>query len=52
MMIVNILEVLYMNTLKKLSGFVGVKGPVLTIVMDGIGLAPETASNAVAAGIA
>jgi thioredoxin reductase (NADPH) len=31
-----------MNTLKKLSGFDGVKGPVLTIVMDGIGLAPDT----------
>ena len=37
-----------MNTLKKLSGFDGVKGPVLTIVMDGIGLAPDTVSNAVA----
>ncbi len=37
-----------MNTLKKLAGFDGVKGPVLTIVMDGIGLAPNTASNAVA----
>ncbi len=37
-----------MNTLKKLNGFDGVKGPVLTIVMDGIGLAPNTVSNAVA----
>ena len=37
-----------MNTLKKLAGFDGVKGPVLTIVMDGIGLAPDTVSNAVA----
>ncbi len=37
-----------MNTLKKLSRFDGIKGPVLTIVMDGIGLAPDTISNAVA----
>ena len=37
-----------MNTLKKLTGFDGIKGPVLTIVMDGIGLAPDTVSNAVA----
>ena len=36
------------NKLAKLSGFDGVKGPVLTIVMDGIGLAPNTVSNAVA----
>ena len=36
-----------MAELKKLSGFDGVKGPVLTIVMDGIGIAPETAGNAV-----
>jgi 2,3-bisphosphoglycerate-independent phosphoglycerate mutase len=36
-----------MKTLKNLSGFDGVKGPVLTIVMDGIGLAPDTISNAV-----
>ncbi len=36
------------NKLTKLSGFAGVKGPVLTIVMDGIGIAPETAGNAVA----
>jgi len=34
--------------LKKLAGFDGVKGPVLTIVMDGVGLAPDTVSNAVA----
>ena len=33
--------------LKKLSGFEGVKGPVLTVVMDGIGSAPEGAGNAV-----
>ena len=37
-----------MNQLKKLSTFDGVKGPVLTIVMDGVGLAPDTVSNAVA----
>ncbi|MBE6535940.1 MAG: 2,3-bisphosphoglycerate-independent phosphoglycerate mutase [Ruminococcaceae bacterium] len=36
------------QTLKKLSNFDGVQGPVLTIVMDGVGLAPESAANAVA----
>ena len=36
------------ESLKKLSGFSGVNGPVLTIVMDGVGLAPDTISNAVA----
>ena len=35
-------------TLKKNANFDGVKGPVLTIVMDGVGLAPNTVSNAVA----
>ena len=34
--------------LEKIVGFEGVKGPVLTIVMDGVGLAPDTVSNAVA----
>ena len=34
------------NSLKKTS-FAGVKGPVLTIVMDGVGLAPAIESNAV-----
>ena len=34
--------------LEKLEQFGGVKGPVLTIVMDGVGLAPDTVSNAVA----
>ncbi len=34
--------------LDKLQGFSGVTGPVLTIVMDGVGLAPDTAGNAVA----
>ena len=36
------------KTLNKLNSFNGVKGPVLTIVMDGVGLAPDTISNAVA----
>ena len=36
------------EALKKLSNFGGVEGPVLTIVMDGVGLAPDTISNAVA----
>ena len=35
------------KTLEKLQKFDGVKGPVLTIVMDGVGLAPDTVSNAV-----
>ncbi len=35
------------KTLEKLNNFDGVKGPVLTIVMDGVGLAPDTISNAV-----
>ncbi len=34
--------------LQKLDHFDGVKGPVLTVVMDGVGLAPDTVSNAVA----
>lgn len=34
-------------TLEK-SSFKGVNGPVVTIVMDGVGLAPDTVSNAVA----
>ena len=37
------------NSLKKLNGFDGVKGPVLTIVMDGVGIAPDNGANAVAA---
>ena len=35
--------------LRKLAHFDGVKGPVLTIVMDGVGLAPDNGANAVAA---
>lgn len=34
--------------LKKSTQFNGVQGPVVTIVMDGVGLAPDTVSNAVA----
>ncbi len=33
--------------LKKLNNPIGVTGPVLTIVMDGVGIAPETEANAV-----
>ncbi len=33
--------------LTKSSGFAGIEGPVLTIVMDGIGVAPANAANAV-----
>ena len=33
--------------LTKLPGFQGIEGPVLTIVMDGIGVAPANAANAV-----
>ena len=36
-----------MAELKKISGFDGVPGPVLTIVMDGVGIAPDTVANAV-----
>lgn len=36
-------------TPKKLSGFAGVDGPVLTIVMDGVGIAAANKANAVAA---
>ena len=37
-----------MASLKKSSKFEGVKGPLLTIVMDGVGLAPDNGANAVA----
>lgn len=33
--------------LKKLDQFSGVKGPVMVVVIDGVGLAPDTISNAV-----
>ena len=36
------------KTLERLNSFDGVTGPVLTIVMDGVGIAPDTVSNAVA----
>ena len=36
-----------MAELKKLSDFSGIPGPVLTIVMDGVGIAPDTVANAV-----
>ena len=35
------------KTLRRLEKFPGVRGPVLTIVMDGVGLAPATDANAV-----
>lgn len=38
-----------MAELKKNASFDGVKGPLLTIVMDGVGLAAPNAANAVAA---
>ena len=36
------------QALNKLTSFKGIDGPVLTVVMDGVGLAPDTISNAVA----
>ena len=38
-----------MNKLEKNPAFGGVKGPLLTIVMDGVGIAPDTGANAVRA---
>ena len=38
-----------MATLKKLTNFKGVEGPLLAIVMDGVGIAPDNGANAVAA---
>lgn len=35
--------------LQKLSGFPGIKGPVVTIVMDGFGITPNKEGNAIAA---
>ena len=37
-----------MATLKKSNTFSGVKGPLLTIVMDGVGIAADNGANAVA----
>ncbi len=38
-----------MKALKKSTKFEGVKGPLLTIVMDGVGIAPDNGANAVKA---
>jgi len=38
-----------MAELKKLQGFKGVEGPLVAIVMDGVGIAPDNGANAVAA---
>ena len=38
-----------METKLTKAGFKGVEGPVLTIVMDGVGIAPDNGANAVAA---
>ncbi len=38
-----------MANLKKSTKFNGVEGPLLTIVMDGVGIAPDNGANAVAA---
>ncbi|MBQ7377122.1 MAG: 2,3-bisphosphoglycerate-independent phosphoglycerate mutase [Clostridia bacterium] len=38
-----------METLKRSATFAGVKGPVLTVVMDGVGLAPDNGANAISA---
>jgi len=38
-----------MVTLKKSKKFEGIKGPILTIVMDGVGIAADNGANAVAA---
>ena len=39
-------ELFRMKQLKHLTDFEGVRGPVLTLVMDGVGLAPSTPGNA------
>ena len=38
-----------MATLNKNTAFEGVKGPLVTIVMDGVGIAPNNAANAISA---
>ena len=43
-----ILEGNIMAELKKSTKFAGVEGPLLTIVMDGVGIAPDNGANAVA----
>ena len=37
-----------MIKLNKSTKFEGVKGPLLTIVMDGVGIAPDNGANAIA----
>ena len=37
-----------MATLNKSNKFAGVEGPLLTIVMDGVGIAPDNGANAIA----
>ena len=37
------------KSLNRMKNFDGVKGPLLTIVMDGVGIAPDNGGNAVAA---
>ncbi|MBR2461409.1 MAG: 2,3-bisphosphoglycerate-independent phosphoglycerate mutase [Clostridia bacterium] len=37
-----------MAELKRIKNFAGVEGPVVTIVMDGVGVAPDNAGNAIA----
>ena len=38
-----------MKRLNKSTKFEGIKGPLLTIVMDGVGIAPDNGANAIAA---
>ena len=38
-----------MSKLEKIAGFKGIDGPLVTIVMDGVGIAPDNGANAVAA---
>ena len=40
-----------MSELKRMSGFSGCKGPVLVVVMDGVGIGPENEGNAVRAAV-
>ena len=37
------------NALEKSKKFAGIKGPLVTIVMDGVGIAPDNGANAVSA---
>jgi 2,3-bisphosphoglycerate-independent phosphoglycerate mutase len=40
-----------MSELKRMPGFSGCKGPVLVVVMDGVGIGPENEGNAVRAAV-